>query len=435
MLTLSPVTPRKFISPLLSKKSITAEELSRFTHTSRNYLEALQQQVSSHKSEPNIVSNALKPFLEQLGFVAQSHSQSGQSGMDLALMREHEPAVIIEAKAVDSPAMITQNEPNRKALHEAILYFMRERDRGNRAIYHIVITDFYRWFVFDARDFERLFWRNPRIKAIFESVKNPSVLGNRTEDFYQMVSEEIAQMQDNLIDDTELTCAHFDLLGARSDRQSIALYKLLSPDTLLKKFNPNDANTLNKAFYNELLYLLGLEERKSGGKKLIAQAKDPQRASLYENIARNLKLAGHPQEFETIIRLMIIWVNRILFLKLLESQLVKWNDDNRYRFLNIETIHDFDRMKIFFFDILANRPQERAHQEFGHIPYLNSSLFEMSRIEKDYIDISSLEDNIPLPYYAKTVLKDAHGQRQKPLHKPNNKGFFLFYSTKNRLYF
>jgi adenine-specific DNA-methyltransferase len=302
----------------------------------------------------------------------------------------------------------------KKAFAEAVKYFMDERQKGNFSVKHIIILTAFEWFVFDAQEFEKLFWKDPRFKKIYIDYTSSSSLLSKTGDVYDEFIELFKTLNSrvSLVDDPKIKCAYFNLKESHSDRQLIAIYKLLSTDTLLKDFNPNDANTLNKEFYNELLYILGLEEQKSGGKKLISQAKKPQIASLYENIARNLKLAGHAQEFETIIRLMIIWVNRILFLKLLESQLVKWNDDTTYRFLNIQTINDFDRMKIFFFDILANKPHDRANQEFGKIPYLNSSLFEMNEIEKKYIDISSLEDNCELPYYSKTVLKDAHSNRK-----------------------
>ena len=209
-----------------------------------------------------------------------------------------------------------------------------------------------------------------------------------------------------------IEAAYFNLSVPHNSKQLVAIYKLLSPDTLLKHFNPNDANTLNKDFYAELLYILGLEEVKSKGKKLIQRATKPQHASLYENTARNLKMDGHAQDFEVIIRLIIVWMNRILFLKLLESQLTKWNEESKYKFLNIQTIHDFDKMKIFFFDILSNKPHQRDHKEYEHIPYLNSSLFEKNEIEKHYIDISSLEDDCPLPYYAKTILKNPNGKRK-----------------------
>ncbi len=413
MLKLEILKPRKFISPLLSKKSLIADEIAHFEEATQGYLEKLEEQRIAKQSEPNIVSNALKPYFEQLGYVAQSHSQKGQSGMDLALMLDHDPSVIIEAKVFESPAMITQNDINKKALHEAVLYFMRERHKGNSKIYHIIITDFYNWFVFDAKDFERLFWRNSRIKKIFDSVKDPSVLGNRTEDFYAMVADEIAQMKANLIDDETISCAYFDLRAKRNERENIALYKLLSKETLLKAFNPNDANTLNKAFYAELLYLLGLEEVKSGGKKLIQRAKAQHSGALYENIVQKLIQYGKPTDFESVIRLMIIWINRILFLKLLESQLIKWNGSEEFAFLNAEKIKDFDRLEMLFFDILAKQPHERGHREFGYVPYLNSSLFEPHEFEQKFLTIATLQDDCDMPYYTKTVLRDAHGRRKE----------------------
>jgi len=413
MLTLEVKKPRQFISPLLSKKSITTTEIDRFNDATQQYLSELETQRIAKQSEPNIVSNALKPYFENLDYVAQSYSQKGQSGMDLALMLEHSPSVIIEAKVYESSAMITKGDINKKALHEAILYFMRERHSGNKTLYHIVITDFYNWFVFDAKDFETLFWKNKSIKKIFDSVKDPSVLGNRTEDFYEMVSKHIADMKENLIDDKVIECAYVDLREKRSDKQNIALYKLLSKDTLLKTFNPNDANTLNKAFYSELLYLLGLEEVKSGGKKLIQRAKSQHSGALYENITQKLIQYGKPTDFESVIRLMIIWINRILFLKLLESQLIKWNGSDEYAFLNKDKIKDFDQLETLFFDILAKRPHDRGHKEFDYVPYLNSSLFEPHAFEQKFLTIATLQDDCSMPYYAKTVLKDAHSHRKE----------------------
>lgn len=46
-------------------------------------------------------------------------------------------------------------------------------------------------------------------------------------------------------------------------REQIELFK-----SELQKTFTNDSNTLNKEFYNELLYIIGLEE-KSGAKKII----------------------------------------------------------------------------------------------------------------------------------------------------------------------
>ena len=74
MLKLEVKKPRKLISPLLSKRSITADELKRFEEVTEHYLISLEKQRAVKQPEPNIVSNTLKPYFEHLGYVAQSYS-------------------------------------------------------------------------------------------------------------------------------------------------------------------------------------------------------------------------------------------------------------------------------------------------------------------------------------------------------------------------
>ncbi|BCD67555.1 N-6 DNA methylase [Nitratiruptor sp. YY09-18] len=408
MLQIKSYTPRKSFSPLYAKKSITEDELSQFDQILERYIDSLHTQLQMKQTEPVMVSTVLQPFFESLGYKAQSYSQKGHSGIDLALMKEDKPAVIIEAKKPHSMNMISQTNSNKKALHEAILYYMRERDQGNFTLFHIIITDFFSWFIFDAKEFDKYFWQNKAIRKIYDNVKSPIMLVDKTEEFYTLLQKELNNQ------DIILEATYVDLKKPLNKNQKVALCKLFSQEKLLKEFNPNDANRLDRGFYNELLYLLGLEEQNIGGKKIIARAKKPHMASLYENTARNLEFAGYNPDFETVLQLMIIWMNRVLFLKLLEAQLLKWNNGNkRYKFLNIQTIKDFDVLKIFFFDILARAQDQRVHKEYDHIPYLNSSLFEISSVEKQFIDISNLEDNCELPYYSKTVLRDESGKRRK----------------------
>ena len=63
-----------------------------------------------------------------------------------------------------------------------------------------------------------------------------------------------------LIEVTSFTLKELNYNNSENNLSNV--YKLLSPDTLLKKFTPNDSNSLNKNFYDELLYILGLEEEK-----------------------------------------------------------------------------------------------------------------------------------------------------------------------------
>ena len=69
------------------------------------------------------------------------------------------------------------------------------------------------------------------------------------------------------------------------EKKLITLYKLFSPEHLLKLPFANDSNTLDKTFYAELLHIIGLTEVKEGGKKLIVRQEASKRgdASLLEN--------------------------------------------------------------------------------------------------------------------------------------------------------
>ncbi|WP_296824889.1 TaqI-like C-terminal specificity domain-containing protein, partial [Sulfurovum sp.] len=58
------------------------------------------------------------------------------------------------------------------------------------------------------------------------------------------------------------------------------------------------------------------------------------------------------------------------------------------------------------------KPHERAHREFDYIPYLNSSLFEPHVFEQKFLTIATLQDDCDMPYYSKTVLKDAHNKQK-----------------------
>ncbi|EGM0443912.1 class I SAM-dependent DNA methyltransferase, partial [Campylobacter coli] len=182
-----------------------------------------------------------------------------------------------------------------------------------------------------------------------------------------------------------------------------SIYKTFHRDFLLNEFNPNDANSLNNAFYKELLYILGLCESKQNSKLIIAKSQESKEEQGTFYTAINSKL--EEENFETILKLLILWLNRILFLKLIESNLVRFNDDKNLKFLNFKKIPDFDKLSELFFEILAKGRSARKKSEFAYLPYLNSSLFEKQSIENT-LEISNLNNDLKLNYYKNTVLKD-----------------------------
>jgi adenine-specific DNA-methyltransferase len=177
-----------------------------------------------------------------------------------------------------------------------VLYYLRERiEHGNNDVKHLAITNIYEWYIFNAADFDRLFYQNKRLRKEYEDWKLGRKAQSTTDFFYKEVAAPfIAGMDD------ELTAAHFDLrqydkplrnADPKDDNQLIALYKIFSPQHLLKQPFANDSNSLDKGFYSELLYLLGLEEVKDGGKKLIQRCAPERRqpGSLLENAIATLE--------------------------------------------------------------------------------------------------------------------------------------------------
>ncbi|QJB45857.1 DUF7149 domain-containing protein [Dolichospermum flos-aquae] len=340
--------------------------------------------------------------------------------------------VILEAKKVNNNEMLKVDNLNTKALQQLVLYFLRERiTNKNSEIKYLIATNIYEWFIFDATLFENLFVQNKQLVKQFTDFEEKRLSNSRTDFFYK----EIAQPAIDKIQN-ELIFTHFDIKdyqqylinqNPENDQKLIPLFKLFSPQHLLKLPTINDSNSLNRNFYSELLHILGLTEIKEGGKKLIQRKpiNEREQGSLIENTITRLqelhkidRLSNSEQFgenteeklFNVSLELVITWINRILFLKLLESQLINYRQGNKsFAFLNLAKIQDFGNLNRLFFGVLSHKPDERDEHIkniVANIPYLNSSLFEVSEIEHKTIVISNLINDEKLSIFNKTVLKD-----------------------------
>ncbi|EIO3421368.1 Eco57I restriction-modification methylase domain-containing protein [Campylobacter jejuni] len=395
---------KDFFNPYYRKKQIMQNEFDIFNKALMQYLERLES--SQSENEDYLVANALSPFLTMLNFKTHIKTkQKGKSEIDLSISKDEfskDLEVLIEAKKPNSKEFITHTKVNSKALHETILYYFRNREYSF-SLKFIIITDFYKFYIFKISEFEELFYKNPSFKKLFEEFCNPnSLFKGNTEEFYKEVAKLIENSKENLkgflIDLTFLKDKQ------KSNFKNLAsIYKTFHRDFLLGEFNPNDANSLNNAFYKELLYILGLYESKQNSKLIITKSEESkeEQGTFYTAINSKLK----EENFETILKLLILWLNRILFLKLIESNLVRFNDDKNLKFLNFKKIPDFDKLSELFFEVLAKEKSTRKKSEFAYLPYLNSSLFEKQSIENT-LEISSLSNDLKLFYYKNTVLKD-----------------------------
>jgi adenine-specific DNA-methyltransferase len=340
--------------------------------------------------------------------------------------------VLVEVKRPGNKnEMVSKTNLNTKAMHELILYFLRERlEKKNNSLTHLVITNIYQWYVFDAALFERVFTENRHFQTSYIEWQNKQKVSSSTDLFYTEIAKPFLEALEH-----EISFTHFDLQeylpflksnSEKNDKKLIPLYKFFTPPHLLKLPFINDSNSLDRGFYSELLHILGLTEEKDAGRKIIRQLPIAKRnpGSLIENAINILEveetlrklplqyLSGDTKEdhlFNLGLELSITWINRILFLKLLEAQLIKYHNGNqRYKFLNVHTIKDYDELHKLFFQVLARETKDRTPQiqkKYEHIPYLNSSLFEISELEGVSLKISGLDGNLDIPLYSNSVLK------------------------------
>jgi len=432
------IQPRKALNKAFLKIKPNRTEIEIFKTNLIQVLDSCNDK-ESEEFHKNLVSDFLKNT-----YYSPNHFINTKNRNDLVIHNGKDAkttvGVIIEAKSpTNKSEMISVANLNGKALQELVLYFLRERiTEKNLEFKHLVVTNIYEWFVFDAQLFEKYFAQNKAFVKQFEEFDAKQLSGVKTDFFYKDIAKPFIETIKNEIEYTYFNFKDYDKPLRNTDKDDdkslVALYKLLSPEHLLKLSFANDSNSLDKNFYSELLHIIGLTETKEGGKKLIERHKVDNRnnGSLLENaiiqidsldkISRlqNPKQYGETYEdrlFNVALELTITWVNRILFLKLLEAQLISYHKgDKSYSFLNATLIHDYDKLNKLFFQVLAKKPAERSSDVasiYAKVPYLNSSLFEPTDLEHDTLFISNLEDEIPLPLLASTVIKDGQGKKEK----------------------
>lgn len=449
------ISPKKAVNSAFLKLPVPVEKMEDFKLSLRNLYSKRNtaQDEEYHKGE---IWNFLRKIFEP------DYSVQVNRPIDLCVFNGNtasaKPAVIIEAKSPTNVAeMFSAEHPNVKSLQELVYYFMLEYvHSGNHEIKWLAITNFDEWYFFDVKDFIRYFGNKTKpIYDQFLKFKANQMSGNKTSDFYNEIAKPAI---DDFLASCDINVVHFNLedacknVNARSASDEaihstshishstplLPLYKFFSPETLLAKPFANDSNSLDRNFYAELLHIIGLEEVKEdkGGKKVIQRKKPANRdkASLLESAIYQLEDDfPNKEECEAMaLRLCITWVNRLLFLKLVESQILMYQKgDASYRFMSTDKIANFDELNIFFFKVLGKKIEDRDEdvlKRYPNVPYLNSSLFEPTEDEK-HLKIRGIPD-AQMEIWGKTVLKDERGKRAKGT-LPNLDYIFKFLDAYN----
>ncbi len=431
-----PLKPRDALNKAFLKVKPVRSEVERF----KTGLKTLLEHVNPAESE-EFHKNLLTDFLRKTGYDPRYFINT--KGRNDLVIHNGDSAkspvgVIIETKNPSNQnEMLRLDRINVKAMQELLLYYLRERiTNNNLELRYLVATNVYEWFIFDAQVFEQCFAKNKKLVELFKGFDDGHLSGTKTEWFYKEVAVRFINESLSDLTFTYINLRDYDKELCDGDKENdaklIPLFKVLSPEHLLKLPFTNDSNTLDKQFYTELLHIIGLTERKEGGKKLIERKPEGARdaGSLLENAIGQLDSLDKisrlekPQQFgadkserlfNVALELAITWTNRVLFLKLLEAQLISYHKGDRsYAFLNLEKVGSYDDLNGLFFEVLARTPGERSAEmkkRFGKVPYLNSSLFEPSAIEHAGLFISQIKDRT-LPVHPATVLKDKNGKKR-----------------------
>ncbi len=328
--------------------------------------------------------------------------------VDSAIYVDGKAWVLIEVKALNNKNEFPKDRENplSKAFCQMVFYFLKEIEKNN-SLKHAIICNAHEFFLFDCKDLLFLKEDN-RITDFYKNCTKKEGTDTATKRFYSDLEEYLKKDFKG-----ELRYTHFNL-SSYDPKELPLIYQVLSHEVLLKQKKTLDANTLNKDFYEELLYILGLEEQNEKGKILIKQSRTKNSLSVA------LKEQYNNLDDEEVMALLIAWNNRILFLRLLESLLISFKHFDEKPFLTIDNFTNFDALNTLFFEVLAKKNNERLKEIkedkiLGKIPYLNSSLFDKTPLESKGHEIKLLS-NKSLEIYPKSVLKkDKDYQEKKDL--------------------
>ncbi len=355
-----------------------------------NQLSAFNNIISAYSkttnpTEEDVVNHIddLLKFLNYSDFIkhAAQTQQRQSSHADIEIVVQTTQVIIEVKKPSNTNEMPSPQSILSKALYECIWYYFNRKDLVETySIKHLVITDGFNYYFIKPASIAKL----KLIENLCVKYKNKKLSLPGTSSLYQSIARII---KDNNYEN-QIIWTHISIQGNLE-----YLYKLLHRNFLLREYVASDNNILNNSFYNGLLEIIGLEQDKNC---LLVQSK-----------SKNSLVYGIMESgigFDDALRLASTWINRLLFLKLFEQQLISFNRDNTYSFLNyLKTFSDY---QILFFNVLGTEYNLRNSyvSSYSKVPFLNSSLFEQIDLEYKcnilFLDSLNLNvGNIPLSQY------------------------------------
>ncbi len=432
-------TPSVFLKEKkLREIPVEKELLAKFKEALSNHLPPKPDDDPESNYSDNVVALLQDTFYKGKNKIAQKKGVNTDLNIFADNTTSSLPVVMIEMKKPSEKRdMPSKKNLNSKALHELILYYLTELEGKdhNNDIRYLIASNGYDWFVFEETMFRRFFTTKKYLQE-YRKVNpvSPTLFKEKTKEFYEYVAKELEGLAD------EMSCIYFSLESwdKMSNLKLSNICRLLSPYFLLGK-RRRDANDMNDDFYKELLYIIGLEEKSEKGNVIIQRIPKEHReaGSLIECTLSWLVAhdeLSEDEKYDAALELVLTWVNRLLFIKLVESQVVSfnsWEEREKYNFFNEEKISNFRHIDDLFFKVLAlpkeNRDEDVKNQ-FPDVPYLNSKLFECSYLERHLNTKISFLKVLKMKPYKDTAITDGAGRKIK--EKLDNISYLIAFLAK-----
>jgi len=243
-----PRTVRKTINKAFLKEPVERSSFTQFKDALQKLLGQVNAAQEKNEHEEHF-KNFLEPFFNAVGFNDYKINTSGR--IDLAIYNGSKPkdpvGVLMEVKRPGNKSeMITKENLNRKAMHEAVLYYLEQRiEQENSDLKHVIVTDMHNWFIFDAQEFERCFYKPSALRKTWKEWKADRKVSSNNDFMYAEISA-FMESQDTAITGLWLPLDKSEkfLKGEKDseyEKKLIPLYKLFTPTHLSKSRLPMTA--------------------------------------------------------------------------------------------------------------------------------------------------------------------------------------------------
>src|SRR5687767_2115580 len=144
--------PTQSLNKAYRKEKVNRSDIENFKKNLLHFVTGIDEKEGEEHAK-----NKVTKFLYDTYYNGKNEINT-KGRIDLAIYEDHKPVVIIEAKRPQKQDydMVQKTNLNTKAMHELILYYLRERiDERNIDIRYLIVTNIYEWFFFDAALFDK----------------------------------------------------------------------------------------------------------------------------------------------------------------------------------------------------------------------------------------------------------------------------------------